>query len=147
MPRIALIVAYNGKNYHGWQYQNESIPTIQRELTRAISKVSAGTVTLHAAGRTDSGVHATKQVIHFDSAAVRPEKAWVFGANVLLPEDVSVEWASEVVEDFDARRSALNRRYLNLTQTTKITSALKHDNLAQEHRYHKEDAMNQAAQS
>ena len=147
MPRIALIVAYNGKNYHGWQYQNESIPTIQRELTRAISKVSAGTVTLHAAGRTDSGVHATKQVIHFDSAAVRPDKAWVLGANVLLPEDVSVEWASEVVEDFDARRSALNRRYLYLIQNTKIRSALMHDFLAHEHRYLNVDAMNEAAQS
>ena len=147
MPRIALIVAYNGKNYHGWQYQNDATPTIQKELTSAISKVSDASVTLHAAGRTDAGVHATKQVVHFDSTVARPDKAWVLGANVKLSEDISVEWASEVPEYFDARRSALNRRYLYLIQNTKIRSALMNDFLSHEHRYLDAGAMNEAARS
>ena len=147
MPRIALIAAYSGKNYHGWQYQNEAIPTIQKELTSAVSKVADEIVVLHAAGRTDSGVHATKQVIHFDSSVVRPDKAWVMGANVQLPEDVSVEWASEVAEDFDARRSALSRRYLYLIQNTKVRSALMHDFISHEHRYLNEGAMNESSKA
>ena len=128
MPRIALIVAYKGKNYHGWQYQNETTPTIQRELTSAISKVSDETVILRAAGRTDSGVHATKQVVHFDTRAIRPDKAWVLGANVQLQADVSVEWAAKVSKDFDARRSALSRRYLYLIQNTKAAQVLLGEN-------------------
>ena len=146
MPRIALIVAYKGKNYHGWQYQNETTPTIQRELTSAISKVSDETVILRAAGRTDSGVHATKQVVHFDTRAIRPDKAWVLGANVQLQADVSVEWAAKVSKDFDARRSALSRRYLYLIQNTKVRSALMHDFLSHEHRQLDAGDMNEAAQ-
>ena len=147
MPRIALIVAYSGKKYHGWQYQNETIPTIQKELTNAVSKVADDSVILHAAGRTDSGVHATKQVVHFDSAVSRPDKAWVLGSNVQLPEDVSVEWASEVGDHFDARRSAVSRHYLYLIQNTKVRSALMHAFLSHEHRVLDADAMNESAQA
>ena len=147
MARIALIVAYNGRNYHGWQYQGPTTPTIQRELTAALSKVADSDLILHAAGRTDSGVHATKQVVHFDTLVFRPDKAWVFGANTHLPGDISVEWASEVSDHFDARRSAFARRYIYIIHNAKVRSALMQDYLSHEHRLLDADAMHQAAQA
>ena len=147
MARIALIVAYNGRNYHGWQYQGQTTPTIQRELTAALCKVADSDLILHAAGRTDSGVHATKQVVHFDTLVSRPDKAWVFGANTHLPRDISVEWASEVSDHFDARRSAFARRYIYIIHNAKVRSALMQDYLSHEHRLLDADAMHQAAQA
>ena len=147
MARIALIVAYNGCRYHGWQFQNEFLPTVQGELTKAISKVADTETKLIAAGRTDTGVHATKQVVHFDTSASRPSKAWVMGGNVHLPKDISIEWAAEVADDFDARRSALARRYVYMIQNSKVRSALMQDFLSHERRPLDADAMNVAAQS
>lgn len=147
MPRIALTVAYNGRHYHGWQYQGEDTPTVQKELTRAVSQVADCQVSLHCAGRTDTGVHATSQVVHFDSPVERHDKAWVKGSNVHLPEDVSVHWAGVVSGDFDARRSATARRYLYLIHNAKIRSALMADFLTHEHRSLDAAVMNDAAQS
>jgi tRNA pseudouridine38-40 synthase len=146
LPRTALLVAYNGQSYHGWQYQSETIPTVQRDLNRALAIVADSDVTLFCAGRTDTGVHASKQVVHFDCAAERPNKAWVMGANAHLGDDISVEWAGTVAEDFDARRSALARRYVYLIHNNRIRSALMPDFLTRERRHLNEVEMNTAAQ-
>jgi tRNA pseudouridine38-40 synthase len=147
VPRTALIVAYNGQSFHGWQYQSESLPTVQRELSRALSIVADRDIVVHCAGRTDTGVHATKQVVHFDCAVDRPNKAWVMGVNAHLGDHVSVEWAGQVADDFDARRTALARHYLYLVHSNPIRSALMPEYLTRERRVLDAGVMDEAAQS
>jgi tRNA pseudouridine38-40 synthase len=147
VSRTALIVAYNGQPFHGWQYQSEKLPTVQRDITRALSLVADGDVVVHCAGRTDTGVHATKQVVHFDCAVDRPNKAWVMGVNAHLGDDVSVEWAGQVADDFDARRTANARHYLYLVHNNRIRSALMPEYLTRERRVLDEKTMDDAAQS
>lgn len=146
MPRIALIVAYNGHPYHGWQFQGGNLPTIQRDLMRAVSTVADSEVTLYCAGRTDSGVHATKQVVHFDTNAVRPDKAWVQGVNAHMNNDISVEWAGEVGDDFDARRTATARHYCYCIYNRKVRSGLMSPYLTHEHRQLDVERMHEGAQ-
>lgn len=122
--RIALIVCYNGTAFHGFQYQNESLPTVQLALETVLSRVADRPVKLVCAGRTDTGVHATHQVVHFDTDSVRPDKAWVLGANSWLPDTISVSWGAQVAADFDARFSAVARRYLYLIYNSAVRSAL-----------------------
>lgn len=110
MNRIALGLEYDGSLYYGWQRQT-TLPSIQGMLENALTKVAAEPVTTIAAGRTDAGVHASGQVVHFDTNNVRDCRAWVCGTNTFLPTDLRVLWASVVPESFDARRSALGRRY------------------------------------
>jgi tRNA pseudouridine38-40 synthase len=147
VPRTALIVAYNGQSFHGWQYQSEKIPTVQRDLTRALSQVADRDVVVHCAGRTDTGVHATKQVVHFDCAVDRPNKAWVMGVNAHLGDDLSVEWAGQVADDFDARRTAHARHYLYLVHNNRVRSSLMPEYLTRERRVLDEKVMDDAAQS
>ena len=109
--RIAMGVEYQGTAYKGWQIQNESMPTVQGELTKAISQVANHPVTLHCAGRTDSAVHGSHQVFHFDTKAVRTDYGWNVGPNGLLPKDISIQWAKTVDHYFHARFSAQQRRY------------------------------------
>jgi tRNA pseudouridine38-40 synthase len=110
MARIALGLEYDGTDFVGLQSQRNG-RSVQDELTRAIAAVADHAVSITAAGRTDRGVHAAMQVVHFDSEAQRSERQWVLGINSNLPADVAVQWARAVPEDFDARRSALYRRY------------------------------------
>ncbi|MCX7121277.1 MAG: tRNA pseudouridine(38-40) synthase TruA [Gammaproteobacteria bacterium] len=110
MIRIALCVTYDGSRYHGWQHQEE-VSSVQQTLEHALSRVANHSVTVMCAGRTDAGVHATAQVVHFDTEAQRTERSWVFGANSNLPADISVLWAKPVVSDFHARFSAQARTY------------------------------------
>lgn len=111
MHRVAIGLEYNGADFHGFQKQPSGVATVQQALEKALSQVANETVTLVCAGRTDAGVHATNQVIHFDTLSVRPEKAWVYGVNALLPDSVSVRWAQDVDPEFHARFSATNRVY------------------------------------
>jgi tRNA pseudouridine38-40 synthase len=108
--RIALGIEYDGRPYCGWQYQDHS-PSVQAEVEQALSNVAAHPVRVTCAGRTDTGVHAAEQVVHFDTEAIRDGKAWVMGTNTNLPNSVSVLWAQAVDETFHARFSALRRRY------------------------------------
>jgi len=108
--RIALGIEYDGSQFCGWQFQDHS-PSVQASVEHAIGKVAAHSVRVICAGRTDTGVHALNQVVHFDSDAVRSERAWVFGCNANLPKSVAVTWAKEVSPDFHARFSARRRRY------------------------------------
>jgi tRNA pseudouridine38-40 synthase len=108
--RLALGVEYDGSGFSGWQYQDHS-PSVQEAVETALAKVANHPVRVHCAGRTDTGVHATGQVIHFDTEAVREMRSWIFGANANLPKSVAILWARPVTEDFHARFSATRRRY------------------------------------
>lgn len=121
--RIALIVQYDGAGYSGWQRQDNA-PSVQACLEEALSIVAAGPVSVVAAGRTDSGVHALGQVVHFDPPKARPLQAWVRGTNSHLPGAIRVQWAGSVPSGFDARRSALSRSYRYLIQCGRVASAL-----------------------
>ncbi|MGE0486135.1 MAG: tRNA pseudouridine(38-40) synthase TruA [Gammaproteobacteria bacterium] len=111
--RIALGVEYDGNAFKGWQRQNGA-RTVQAELEAALATVANQIVTTVCAGRTDSGVHALYQVVHFDTSAKRSPRSWVLGTNSNLPRDVAVLWAREVPDDFHARFSARRRRYAYL---------------------------------
>jgi tRNA pseudouridine38-40 synthase len=108
--KIALGVEYDGSAFHGWQYQGD-VRSVQESLEQALSKVADHPVTVHCAGRTDTGVHATGQVVHFETRAERSIRAWILGTNTNLPHDISISWAKEMSEDFHARFSALGRHY------------------------------------
>lgn len=109
--RMALAVRYDGSRFHGWQNQHNDLATVQSSLQKALSYVADHPVTVTCAGRTDAGVHATAQVVHFDTDANRSTDAWVFGTNSNLPADVSVLWAKPVAKTFHARFSAQARLY------------------------------------
>ena len=108
--RIAAIVEYDGSGFSGWQLQ-DGTRTVQAEVEAAIGKVADEAVRVTVAGRTDTGVHATGQVIHFDTRAERSTHSWVSGVNANLPDDVVLRWANPVSEDFHARFSAPGREY------------------------------------
>lgn len=108
--RIALGIEYDGSAFCGWQTQPGGC-AVQDELERALSQIAGETVRTVCAGRTDAGVHALGQVVHFDTTVERPATAWVRGTNALLPPSVAVVWSLRVPDDFHARYSALERHY------------------------------------
>lgn len=108
--RLALGIEYRGTAYQGWETQRNG-PTVQAALDAALGRVADHPVRTTCAGRTDSGVHAFGQVVHFDTTATRPDRAWTMGVNTHLPDDVVVHWVHEVPDDFSARFSATARRY------------------------------------
>lgn len=108
--RVALGVEYDGTAFSGWQIQPDQ-RTVQGCLEAALSIVANHPVSVVAAGRTDSGVHAIQQVVHFDTESVRSERNWILGLNANLPADMNVTWARPVDDDFSARFSALRRSY------------------------------------
>lgn len=120
MSRIALAVEYDGSSYHGWQRQPE-VDSVQARLEAALSRVADAPVETVCAGRTDRGVHATYQVIHFEPPAVRTDRAWLLGGTFFLPSDITLSWARTVSEDFHARFSATARsyRYVILNRDTR----------------------------
>jgi len=108
--RIALGIEYDGTSYNGWQRQKTGLG-VQQRLEEALSLVANEKVELVCAGRTDTGVHASGQVVHFDTESERSERGWLLGANTNLPEDISVTWVKPVDQDFHARFSAVARSY------------------------------------
>lgn len=108
--RIALGLEYDGNAFYGWQTQPGG-RTVQDALEAALGAIAGVPVATTCAGRTDTGVHATSQVVHFDAPVSRPESAWVRGVNSHLPDGVAVRWAQAVPADFHARFSARGRRY------------------------------------
>ena len=123
MKRIALGVEYAGDAFCGWQSQAHG-RTVQDVLESALGQIAAQRVRLHCAGRTDTGVHASVQVAHFDTDAHRPASAWVRGVNALLPAAVVVRWAVEVDDTFHARFLATDRRYRYILHNTPTRPAL-----------------------
>ena len=120
--RIALGVEYDGSGFCGWQTQAAGC-AVQDALERALSEVASEPVATTCAGRTDAGVHALAQVVHFDTAAGRPEAAWVRGVNTLLPPACAVNWSRPVAGDFHARYAALARCYRYLLLNHPVRSA------------------------
>lgn len=110
MARIALGIEYNGAAYFGWQRQR-NVAGVQQELEQALTCVAQESITVFCAGRTDAGVHATNQIVHFDTGVQRPQRAWTMGVNANLPDNIAVKWSQEVPDDFHARFSAVARRY------------------------------------
>ena len=110
MPRIVLSIEYDGTGFEGWQSQPHG-RTVQDVMQAAVAEIAGHNIVLSCAGRTDTGVHATVQIAHFDTAADRPLSAWSRGVNAHLPGSICVRWAQEVEESFHARFSAYARRY------------------------------------
>ena len=108
--RIALGVAYSGSRYEGWQSQLSG-NTVQDKLEAALAKFAGCSMRVMCAGRTDAGVHALMQVVHFDTALKRDPSSWLRGCNAFLPADIAVQWVSEVPDEFHCRASAIARRY------------------------------------
>ena len=108
--RVALGVEYDGSGFCGWQRQLE-VDSVQAQVEKALSYVANEPITVLCAGRTDTGVHGTGQVVHFDTDVQRPMTAWTQGVNANLPDSVAIRWAKEVDDSFHARYSATARRY------------------------------------
>jgi tRNA pseudouridine38-40 synthase len=121
--RIALGLEYDGRAFCGWQTQPGGC-AVQDHVERALATVHAGPVATIVAGRTDAGVHALAQVLHFDARHARPLSAWIRGVNALLPAGVAVLWAREMRPDFHARFSAEERAYRYLLLNHPVRPAL-----------------------
>ncbi len=132
--RIALGVEYRGSAYAGWQTQKSGVPTVAEQLEAALAQVAGIGMPTVCAGRTDRGVHASGQVVHFDSPVARPERAWVLGTNHYLPADIAVLWAKVVPETFHARFSARWRSYRYVLLRRLGRQALLHDLVTVVHR-------------
>lgn len=146
--RFAAVVEYNGAYFHGFQRQtHHPEPTIQAALEAAISQVANHQVSIQCAGRTDKGVHATAQVIHFDSNAIRKPYGWMMGINTHLPAGISVVWLEQVDEEFHARHKAIARQYRYLIYNQSARPALMHDQLTWWKNKLDVQAMQQASQA
>ncbi len=121
--RFACGVEYDGADFSGWQRQPHA-PSVQAAVEAALSRVANHPVTVCCAGRTDAGVHATGQVIHFDSEAVRSPRSWLLGGNANLRGDVRLLWIKPVDEEFHARFSAIARSYRYVIFNRDVPSAL-----------------------
>lgn len=121
--RIACGIEYDGSAYNGWQRQPHNL-SVQAAVEAALSFVADHPVGLTCAGRTDAGVHATWQVVHFDTDAQRSPRSWQLGANSRLPDDIRVLWARETDPTFHARFSARARRYRYVILNRPAHSAL-----------------------
>ena len=123
--KIALGVEYLGTDFHGWQIQKSGLRTVQGVVEPALSKIANHPVRVFCSGRTDAGVHAQEQVIHFETQTTRTEGAWLFGGNANLPNDVNFKWAKEVNDDFHARFNAHARSYEYKIHHHPVRSSLK----------------------
>ena len=121
--RVALGIEYDGTAYNGWQRQKTGTG-VQALVEAAISKVADDAIEVVCAGRTDTGVHATGQVVHFDTRAMRSDRSWSLGVNSHLAEDINITWARIVDDAFHARFSATARSYRYLILNRPLRSAL-----------------------
>ena len=142
--RIALGVEYKGTNFHGWQLQKSGVRTVQETVENALSEVANHPVRVFCSGRTDAGVHAIEQVIHFETTSKREDKAWLFGGNVNLPHDVSFKWVKIVDDNFHARFNAVARSYKYKIHNHPVRSALLNDFTLWEPRELNIESMNEA---
>jgi tRNA pseudouridine38-40 synthase len=143
--RIALIIEYDGSQYHGWQSQ-PGLRTVQAVLEQALTEIANHEIRVVYSGRTDTGVHATHQVVHFESDAARNIRAWVHGTNALLPKGVCVKWGQEISDEFHARYSAIYRRYRYVIYNAAIRPALLQGNVTWQSRRLNHGVMQEAAQ-
>jgi tRNA pseudouridine38-40 synthase len=146
VQRIAMGVEYDGSAFRGWQIQ-VGVRSVQATLEEAIGRVADHPIRVQCAGRTDAGVHADEQVVHFDTAARRTERAWVLGTNVNLPPDVAVRWACPVAPRFHARFEAQARHYRYLIMVRATRSPLQRDRAVWSHRPLDIERMREAGQA
>lgn len=144
---IALGVEYDGSRYHGWQRQKNTPETIQQKVEIAVSKLATHEVRVVCSGRTDAGVHAFGQVVHFTTDKVRSPDQWVRGCNTNLPDDIRIVWMQEVDETFHARFSAVARYYRYEILNRGVKSALYKDHVTTIFNPLDEDLMQSAAQA
>lgn len=123
VTRFALGIQYDGRPFSGWQRQRD-VRTVQEELETSLSRVADEEVRVYCAGRTDRGVHAIEQVVHFETLKTRPDRAWQLGTNANLPSEIAVSWVKRVPEDFHARFSALSRTYQYIILNQRARPAL-----------------------
>jgi len=121
--RIALGIEYNGSRFLGWQTQPGG-GAVQDAVEHALSVIADAAVKVTCAGRTDAGVHACEQVVHFDAPVERPDSAWVRGVNALLPDSVAVLWSCRVADEFHARYAAFSRTYRYVLLNRSVRPAL-----------------------
>lgn len=145
MVRIALGIEYDGQGFHGFQAQ-ANLLTIQGCLQEAISRIANESIFIHCAGRTDAGVHATGQVVHFDTHAKRHIDAWIWGVNAYLPKGIVVKWARHVDFHFHARFKATRRRYRYIIYNHPIRPALLSSRVSWHYYPLNENLMREAAQ-
>ena len=143
--RIAVGVEYDGSQFFGWQSQSEG-NTVQDTLQAALTSIANESIAIIAAGRTDTGVHALEQVVHFDSGAERPLSAWVRGVNALLPKSIAVLWSHAMPEEFHARFSAQARSYRYLLINRPVRSAVQYGKVGWFHAPLDLEAMREAGQ-
>ncbi len=144
--RYALGVEYDGRNYYGWQRQKNVI-SVQACLESALSKIADGAIEVICAGRTDTGVNATNQVVHFDTDKNRKPVAWTIGVNTHLPKDIAVTWVKPVNDEFHARFSATARRYRYIINNARLRPAILSSGLSHCHYPLNENLMDEAAQA
>jgi tRNA pseudouridine38-40 synthase len=144
--RVAAMVEYDGTEFAGWQSQAHAAG-LQDAVEEALGFVAGARVSAICAGRTDAGVHAIGQIIHFDTDAVRTPRAWILGTNTRLPSSIALQWAAEVAADFHARHSAVRRIYRYYILNSSARSALKRLRSAWIPRALDAEAMHRAAQT
>ena len=145
MKRIALGIEYDGAAFHGWQSQPHG-QTVQDVLEQALTAVAGQSLRITCAGRTDTGVHALAQVVHFDCPVDRPDQAWIRGGNAHLPPQVAIRWARTVDARFHARFDARSRSYCYLLHNHPVRPALQHGHVGWYHHPLDAERMNAAAQ-
>ena len=143
--RMALGIEYDGTAYNGWQRQRTGVG-VQARLEESLSQVADEPVEVTCAGRTDAGVHASGQVVHFDTRSERSLRGWLLGANSNLPADINVSWAKVVDDEFHARFSALTRTYRYVILNRLQRSALYRDRAWWVYQALDAERMHQAAQ-
>ncbi len=143
--KIALGVEYLGTDFHGWQIQKSGLRTVQGVVEPALSKIANHPVRVFCSGRTDAGVHAQEQIIHFETQTTRTDGAWLFGGNANLPSDVNFKWAKEVNDNFHARFNAHARSYEYKIHHHPVRSSLKTGYYLWEPRFLNIDDMRKAA--
>lgn len=152
--RYALGVEYDGGDFFGWQRLNKpgqpdrrGEPTVQAALERALTFVAGTQIVVTCAGRTDSGVHAVAQVVHFDTRVQRDVRGWVLGTSTQLPPSVCVRWCQPMAAEFHARFAARARRYRYRLLNRAVRPALHRQYLSWERHPLDADAMHRAAQA
>lgn len=144
--RVALAIEYDGSGFLGWQRLSHG-QTVQAAVEAALSWVADASIQVHCSGRTDAGVHALNQIVHFDTEVERSLRGWMLGANTRLPRAVAVTWAGFVPDDFHARFSARRRRYRYRIMNRSARPALLTDHQTWEHAPLEAGAMHLAAQA
>ena len=144
--RVALGIEYMGAAYSGWQRQID-VDSVQARIEKSLQNIVRHSIDVTCAGRTDAGVHATAQVVHFDSPVARPIKAYTRGMNTTLPKDIAITWAKAVSDDFHARFSARSRRYRYLIYNNRFRSGVFNSGVTHVYRPLNVELMHEAAQA